>query len=75
MCTIAGLLQREGILVLSIRHGTAPPNRRVFEVLAEETIALATSNGLKVILQREAPSVQLINRQADVIWSWLVFKK
>jgi 2-polyprenyl-3-methyl-5-hydroxy-6-metoxy-1,4-benzoquinol methylase len=75
MSTITGLLKSGGVLVMSIRHGTAPPNRRVFEVSAEETVELAMLNGVRLILKRETPSVQFINRQAEVTWSWLVFKR
>jgi protein-L-isoaspartate O-methyltransferase len=75
MSTITSLLKSEGILVMSIRHGSAPANRRVFDVSEDETIDLAMLNGLRVILKRKALSAQLINRQAGVTWSWLVLKR
>lgn len=75
MSSITALLKSGAILVMSIRHGPAPANRRVFDVSSEETIELAIMNGLRVILNVQALSVQQINRQAGVTWSWLVFKK
>ncbi|MGK5045880.1 hypothetical protein ACQ4WP_08270 [Janthinobacterium sp. GB4P2] len=54
-----------------------PPSgrRRIFDVSASETIALALSQHLKVMLNAQAPSIRLQNRQAGDNWSWLVFKK
>lgn len=75
MASITALLKSGAILVMSIRHGPAPANRRVFDVSSEETIELAIVNGFSVILKVQTLSVQQINRQAGVTWSWLVFKK
>ncbi len=75
MSNITALLKSGAILIISIRHGPAPANRRVFEVSAEETIELAKWNGLREILSARTHSAQLINRRAGVTWSWLAFEK
>lgn len=75
MASLAELLGQDGSLIMSLRHGPAPANRRVFEVTAEETIELARHNGLKTLLLKQTESVQVLNRQAGVTWSWLVFQK
>lgn len=75
MFNVAELLEHGGLLILSLRHGSAPPNRRVFEVTAEETIELGQQNGLKISLLKRTESVQALNRNAGVTWSWLVFQK
>lgn len=75
MFNIAALLRPDALLIMSIRHGPAPTSRRIFEVSAEETIELAQRHSLKVTLHLLTASVQPINRQAGVTWSWLVFQK
>ena len=74
MENISKLLKPGALLVMSLRHGPAPANRRIFDVSAHETIALAASHHLKVVLSAHAPSVQQQNRQAGVGWSWLAFE-
>jgi len=53
MPTVAGLLQRGGALLLSLRHGPVPLGRRMFEVSADETIQLAGEAGLHVVVRAE----------------------
>jgi SAM-dependent methyltransferase len=46
MPRVASLLRPGGVLLLTLRHGPAPPGRRlVFETSADETIALAGIHG------------------------------
>jgi len=73
MSRIAPLMKPGATLVISIRHGSSPANRRVFAVSARETIDLAQSNSLRLIGEAQTPSQQLLNRQAGVTWTWLVF--
>jgi len=75
MSNIAALLKPSALLIMSLRHGPTPPNRRAFEVTAEETIELAQRDGLREILYTQTESAQPTNRQAGVMWSWLVFQK
>jgi SAM-dependent methyltransferase len=72
MPNVAALVRNGGVMMMSLRHGPVPPGRRMFEVSAEETIALAQPPGLCCILRREAePSL----RQPGVTWTWLAFRK
>ena len=69
---VAGLVAAGGLTALSLRHGPVPPGRRMFEVGAEETMALARPHGLKPILNQHAPSAQ---NQPGVSWIRLAFRK
>lgn len=75
MPRIAAMLRADGVLLMSLRHGPAPANRRVFPVSAKETIQLAERGGLRAVLNVEAASILSINRQAGVTWTWLAFRK
>jgi len=72
MPNVAALLRNGGVMIMSLRHGPVPPGRRMFEVSAEETIALAQPLGLRCVLNQEAqPSL----RQPGVSWTRLAFRK
>ena len=73
MPNVAALVRNGGVMMMmSLRHRPVPPGRRMFEVSAEETIALAQPPGLCCILNREAePSL----RQPGVTWMRLAFRK
>jgi SAM-dependent methyltransferase len=75
MAAILPLLKPGAILVMSVRHGPPPEGRRSFEVADEETIALADGQGGRLLMAAKLPSVQALNREAGVTWSWLVFQK
>jgi len=69
----ASLVAPGGVLILSLRHGPIPPGRRMFDVPAEETIALAGREGLACVVNAITGSVQA--RQPDVTWTRLAFRK
>ncbi|WP_431268362.1 hypothetical protein [Dankookia sp. P2] len=72
MPRMAGLLRPGGRLVLSLRHGPVPPGRRMFEVTAEETIALAVAAGLRLLLRLDRrPGAQA---RPGVCWTRLGFE-
>ena len=72
MPNVAALVRNGGVVIMSLRHGPVPPGRRMFEVSAEETIAMAQPLGLRSILRQEAePSL----RQPGVTWTRLAFRK
>jgi len=75
MPRLAGLMKRGGLAIMSLRHGPVPPGRRMFEVSAVETIALAGAHGMFPILNLTADSLQEANRRAGVIWTRLAFEK
>ncbi|HEX6441000.1 MAG TPA: class I SAM-dependent methyltransferase [Stellaceae bacterium] len=72
MPNVAALVQDGGVMIMTLRHGPAPPGRRMFEVSGEETIRLAEPLGLRCMLNRPAePSL----RQPGVSWTRLAFVK
>ena len=72
MPNVAALVRNGGVMIMSLRHGPVPPGRRMFEISAEETIALTQPLGLRRMLRREAePSL----RQPGVSWTRLAFRK
>jgi SAM-dependent methyltransferase len=73
MPAVASLVAPGGVLILSLRHGPIPPGRRMFDVSAQETIALAAREGLSVLVNTVTESVQA--GKADVTWTRLAFRK
>jgi SAM-dependent methyltransferase len=73
MARVSRLLGPHGLLMLTLRYGSVPPGRRMFEVSMRETIALARAHGLVLVLRREAPS--LLIRAQPVTWQRLAFRK
>ena len=72
MPNVSALVRNGGIVIMSLRHGPIPPGRRMFEVSAEDTMALAQRSNLFCTLNREAGSSL---RQPGVSWTRLVFHK
>jgi SAM-dependent methyltransferase len=75
MPNLASLARPGGTLIMKIRHGPVPPGRRMFEISAEETIALARNEGLHSVLNVRTESSQENNRAAGVSWVNLAFVK
>ncbi len=75
MPTVAKLLEPRGVLALSLRHGSVPPGRRMFDVSAAETMTSAEQSGLATILNVDRNSVQAVNRAAGVTWTFLAFRR
>lgn len=71
MARLVGLLESEGRVVLSLRHGPVPVGRRMFSVSAGETISLARGHGLDVVheAQREDP-----HGRPGVAWTYLALQ-
>ncbi|MBB3900349.1 class I SAM-dependent methyltransferase [Roseococcus suduntuyensis] len=72
MPRVAALLRSGGIFALTLRHGPVPAGRHMFEVNAEETIALAEASGLVCAYREEAKDGL---RRANVTWDRLIFRK
>jgi SAM-dependent methyltransferase len=72
MPNVASLLRLGGTLAMTLRYGPVPPGRRMFEVSAAETIALAAESGLELLLEEDTPS--LVKRTVPVMWKRLVFR-
>jgi SAM-dependent methyltransferase len=75
MPNVAALVSPGGVMIMSLRHGPVPVGRRMFEVTAAETTALAQAQDLRLLLNRHAPSIQAHNRRAGVSWTHLAFAK
>ncbi|WP_342240375.1 class I SAM-dependent methyltransferase [Inquilinus sp. OTU3971] len=71
MPKVARLLRHPGVVILSLRHGPVPAGRRMFDVSAEETIALAAAEGLELALRIDKQPSQL--GQPGVHWTRLAF--
>nr|WP_240903562.1 class I SAM-dependent methyltransferase [Caulobacter sp. 602-2] len=74
MPVLADLLARNGVLVMSLRHGPGAPSRPVWPVEVEATVALARDAGLRLVHRAEAASVQAGNQAAGVTWTWVCFE-
>lgn len=71
MKSLAGLLDANGRISMSLRHGPVPEGRRMFEVSADETIELADSHGLRAVHVAERDD--MLGR-SDVRWSFVVLE-
>lgn len=72
MASLAVLLAPQGQILMSLRHGPVPAGRRMFDVSAQETIALAATHGLSChhLSTRE----DMLDR-ADVHWSFVGLRR
>jgi SAM-dependent methyltransferase len=75
MPNLASLIGSRGTIAMTVRHGPAPPARRMFEIPAEETVALAQAHGLHCVLNVASESHQERNRAAGITWTNLAFVK
>ncbi|MGZ3341624.1 MAG: class I SAM-dependent methyltransferase [Reyranella sp.] len=57
MAAIAGLLRPGALVTLSLRHGPIPAGRRMFNVSAAETSALAARHALATVHEGERPAL------------------
>jgi 2-polyprenyl-3-methyl-5-hydroxy-6-metoxy-1,4-benzoquinol methylase len=72
MRRIASLVRANGIVIMTLRHGPVPRGRRMFAIAADETIGLAGSEGLRLLVNQNEPSAL---GTANVSWSRLAFAK
>ncbi len=73
MSTVARLVGAGGALILSLRHGPVPTGRRMFAVSADDTIALASREGLALTLRLDNQAS--VFARTDVTWTRLAFAK
>ncbi|MEU4201718.1 class I SAM-dependent methyltransferase [Streptomyces sp. NPDC039022] len=66
------LLAPGGRLLISLRHGPPPADRRMYDIPAPETVTLATHHGLRPL--RKTTGTDHLGRDA-VHWSSLAFEK
>jgi SAM-dependent methyltransferase len=73
MPVVAGFVRPGGVLSASLRHGPIPPERRMFAVTGDETIALAAESGLEMIFRlNDQPA---FSTDPAVHWTLLAFRK
>jgi protein-L-isoaspartate O-methyltransferase len=72
MPRLARLLRPRGALIMSLRHGPIPPGRQMFDISAEETVALADEAGLRLTLRLDDQPSQIAGKR-DVTWTLLAF--
>jgi SAM-dependent methyltransferase len=74
MPRVASLLRPGGVLLHTLRHGPAPPGRRLlFETSADETIALSGVHGLHLALKVEHQP-DFFGRR-EITWTSLAFRR
>jgi hypothetical protein len=73
--TLARLLAPRGRLIISVRHGPGAPTRPCFDADVDRMTGWGVAAGLKLLLRREAESVQQGNRDAGVRWTWLCMER
>ncbi|MFT6556409.1 class I SAM-dependent methyltransferase [Sneathiella sp.] len=73
--TLARLLEKNGFIIFSLRHGPGSASRPAFKVSPSELVASATYFGFKKLFETNAGSIQSGNRAAGVTWTWMVFQK
>ncbi|RZL61165.1 MAG: class I SAM-dependent methyltransferase [Variovorax sp.] len=72
MAALADLLAEAGQIVMTLRHGPVPEGRRMFDVSADETGALAKPHGL--IAHHSGARRDTLGRD-DVRWSVLALRR
>lgn len=71
MVRVASFVRPGGLMALSLRHGPIPAGRRMFDVTAGETVALARAEGLTCILRSEGAAGLL--KRPGLSWDRLAF--
>lgn len=74
MTRLAALARMGGLLTLLLRHGPVPEGRRMFQVSAEETAALAEAAGFKVLVSAPRGPIRG-DAPADVTWTSFAFRR
>ena len=72
MFAVAELLNAGGLVVMSLRHGPVPDGRRMFDVSADETIALGMQAGLQ---EHHCSKREDMLGRGDVTWSLIALKR
>ena len=62
-----------GLVIISLRHGSGAPGRRIHVAAPEDAVRMAEAEGFVTVRQKQADSMQPGNRAAGVSWTWLAF--
>ncbi|MEO9468163.1 class I SAM-dependent methyltransferase [Parasphingorhabdus sp.] len=74
MVHITSIMAPSAKLFITLRHGPVPEDRIMYNVSAEETINLASQNGLELLLNTHGNSIQPQNKARGVTWNRLAFQ-
>lgn len=72
MASLAELMRPGGVAILSLRHGPVPEGRRMFDVSADETIALGAVHGLEPCHRGSREDMM---GRPDVHWSLVALRQ
>ena len=75
MRSLAELTTHGGLVIMSLRHGPAAPERTVYRIVPDETVGVALRERFTLLRRVEAESVQPANRRNGVHWTWLAFAR
>lgn len=71
---LARMIEHNGMMVMSLRHGPAPADRPGFPISPDETIKTAKDLGFSLIRKVETGSIQTENKALGVHWTWLALQ-
>jgi SAM-dependent methyltransferase len=74
MPRLAALAKSGAVMSLLLRHGPVPEGRRMFQVTASETAALAEAAGFSVLVNRARRAIRG-DAPAGVTWTSLAFRR
>ncbi|MGL4234881.1 class I SAM-dependent methyltransferase [Tabrizicola sp.] len=72
--TLARLTAPGGLLLMALRHGPTPPGLPLHTIDVDATAGGFGQVGLAEVFRCPAPSIQKVNRDAGVTWTWLAFQ-
>lgn len=69
--TLGRLIAPGGLLVMALRHGPTPPGLPLHAIDVDATAMSFSRVGLAEVFRCPAQSIQKVNRDAGVTWTWL----
>ena len=72
--TLARLLAPGGLLLMALRHGPTPAGLPLHPIDVDATSNSFSQVGLAEVFRCKAPSIQKVNRDAGVTWTWLALQ-
>ncbi len=72
--TLGRLTAPGGLLVMALRHGPTPPGLPLHAIDVDATADRFSRVGLAEVFRCPAPSIQKVNSDGGVTWTWLVLR-
>lgn len=72
--TLGRLTAPGGLLLMALRHGPTPPGLPVHAIDVDDTASGFARVGLAEVFRCPAESIQKVNRDAGVSWTWLALR-